>query len=246
MSPVVRLVKADWPAPAAVQAWVTERAGGVSSGRYESLNLAQHVGDDPDCVVENRRRLESVLGLPGAPAWLEQVHGNRVLDLDRAPPGAADGAVTSRRGVVCAVLTADCLPVVFCDRRGGRVGVAHAGWRGLAAGVLGEAVAAMRAEPHDLMAWLGPAIGPEAYEVGGEVRDAFVREDAGASQAFRANSRGRWQADLYRLARRALTRLGVAAVHGGDFCTHREVQRFFSHRRQSPCGRMATLVWLDG
>jgi YfiH family protein len=234
----------DWPAPARVRAWVTERAGGASAGSYATLNLATHVGDEPERVAENRARLRAGAALPAEPVWLEQVHGATVLDLDRDAPAPADGAVTARAGVVCAVLTADCLPVIFADRAGRRVGIAHAGWRGLLNGVLPAAVRALRAPPRELVAWLGPAISARAYEVGAEVRDAYLARDPGAERAFVANPRGRWQADLYALARASLAAAGVTAVHGGEFCTFGEDERFFSHRREAPCGRIATLVWL--
>jgi polyphenol oxidase len=232
----------DWPAPANVRAWVTERGG---PARYGTLNLATHVGDEAHTVAANRSRLRAALSLPTEPRWLEQVHGTRVLDLDRDDQGAADGAVTGRPGTVCAVLTADCLPVLLCDRGGRRIGVAHAGWRGLLDGVLAAAVAALDVPPAELVAWLGPAIGQGAYEVGSEVRDAFVAGGWGAARRFAANARGRWQADLYGLARDALAATGVRAVHGGESCTFTEAERFFSHRREAPCGRMATLIWLD-
>jgi polyphenol oxidase len=232
----------DWSAPPNVRAWVTERG---SAARYGSLNLATHVGDEPQAVAANRLALRRVLALPAEPQWLEQVHGTRVLDLDREPVEAADGAVTSRAGVVCAVLTADCLPVVLCDRLGSRVGVAHAGWRGLLHGVLPAAVAAFGGSPAELTVWLGPAIGPAAYEVGAEVRDAFVARAPSAAKRFERNAGGRWQADLYGLARDALAAAGVRSVQGGGYCTFTEARRFFSHRREAPCGRMATLVWLD-
>jgi len=234
----------DWPAPARVRAWVTERGGGASTGVYASLNLATHVGDSPERVAANRSLLRAGLQLPAEPVWLEQVHGATVLDLDRDALAPADGAVTSRAGVVCAVLTADCLPVVFATRDGGRVGVAHAGWRGLLSGVLAAAVDALRTPPGEIVAWLGPAIGPASYEVGADVRDAYLARDPGAAAAFTPNSRGRWQADLCGLARLSLARAGVVSVHGGGFCTYRDAGRFFSHRREAPCGRFATLVWL--
>jgi YfiH family protein len=232
----------DWPAPPNVRAWVTERG---SAARYGTLNLALHVGDDRSAVAANRSRVKAALRLRSEPAWLEQVHGTRVLDLDREGVAPADGAVTARAGVVCTVLTADCLPVLLCDREGRRVGVAHAGWRGLLNGVLPAAVAALRIEPEAVVAWLGPAIGQAAYEVGSEVRDAFVARSRAAAARFERNARGRWQADLYGLARDALAAAGVRSVHGGGFCTYTEAERFFSHRREAPCGRMATLVWLD-
>lgn len=232
----------DWPAPPPVRAWVTERG---SAARYGALNLAVHVGDAADAVAANRDRLRAALRLRSEPRWLEQVHGTRVLDLDSEDAVAADGAVTGRPGVVCAVLTADCLPVLLCDRKGRRVGAAHAGWRGLLNGVLPAAVAALRSDPQDIVAWLGPAIGQAAYEVGAEVRDAFVARSPAATGRFERNARGRWQADLYGLACDALAAAGVRAVHGGGFCTYTEAERFFSHRREAPCGRMATLIWLD-
>jgi polyphenol oxidase len=235
---------ADWPAPLAVRAFQTVRDGGVSNGGYRSLNVGDHVGDDPGRVAVNRRRLRSALELPAEPVWLQQVHGTQIADLDRAFSGPADGAVTSRSGVVCAIMTADCLPVLFADRGGRRVGAAHAGWRGMAAGVLDAAVAAMSASPSELLAWLGPAIGHGAYEVGAEVREAFVARDPSADEAFTTNERGRWQADLYALARRQLRQLGVESIYGGGLCTASDERRFFSHRREAPCGRMATLIWL--
>lgn len=231
-----------WPAPSNVRAWVTERGG---PSRYGTLNLATHVGDDANAVAANRSRLRAALGLPAEPHWLEQVHGTRVLDLDREDAVRADGAVTTRAGTVCVVMTADCLPVLLCDRAGRRIGVAHAGWRGLYDGVLPATVAAFRVAPAELVAWLGPAIGQAAYEVGADVRDAFVARSAAAARRFAANARGRWQADLAGLARDALAAAGVRTVHGGDFCTFGESDRFFSHRREAPCGRMATLIWLD-
>jgi len=232
----------DWPAPPRVRAWVTERG---SAERYGTLNLALHVDDDARAVEANRARLKAALDLRSEPRWLEQVHGTRVLDLDREDVAPADGAVTAQPGVVCAVLTADCLPVLLCDRGGRRVGVAHAGWRGLLGGVLPTAVAAFQENPEDLVAWLGPAIGQAAYEVGAEVRDAFVASSPAATRRFAPNPRGRWQADLYGLARDALAAAGVRSVHGGGFCTYTELKRFFSHRREAPCGRFATLVWLE-
>ena len=236
----------DWPAPACVRAWVTERAGGASAGSYAALNLATHVGDAPERVAENRAILSAGVPLPSEPVWLEQVHGTTVLDLDRDAIAPADGSVTSRACVVCAVLTADCLPVIFASRDGGRVGVAHAGWRGLLNGVLSAAVRALRTPPQEIVAWLGPAIGAASYEVGADVRDAYLARDAQADAAFTPNGRGRWQADLYALARASLADAGVGAVHGGGSCTYREADRFFSHRREAPCGRFATLVWIGG
>ena len=249
-------IEPNWPAPARVRAASTLRGGGVSQGPYASLNLGTAVGDDAGSVIRNRQILAEMLNLPAEPRWLKQVHGTTVLDLDSfdistrssdvlAEPPAADGAVTSRPGQPCAVLTADCLPVLLCDTGGTRVGVAHAGWRGLAGGVVESTVRRMGIEPRELLAWLGPGIGREAYEVGVEVKEAFAALDPGAAPCFAANARGRWQADLYALTRRRLESVGVEAIYGGDRCTHTKSERFFSHRREAPCGRMATLIWLD-
>jgi YfiH family protein len=237
-------LRPDWAAPAGVRAAMTTRRGGVSQAPYASFNLAQHVGDDPAAVAENRRRLRAALALPVEPAWLGQVHGARVAILPSQAEGAADGVVTFGRGAVCAVLVADCLPVFLANRGGDRVGLAHAGWRGLAAGVVEATVAALDCEPATLVAWLGPSIGPDAFEVGGEVRDAFLAGDPGAASAFRAGRGGRWLADLPALARRRLAMAGVADVSGGDLCTHSDAARFYSYRRDGATGRMAALAWL--
>ena len=237
---------ADWPAPAGIRTWQTTRAGGVSTGRYESLNLAGHVGDDAVAVATNRARLRDLLELPAEPVWLEQVHGSRILAADRGSDGEpADGAVAVAAGTVLVIMTADCLPVLLTTRSGDAVGAVHAGWRGLAEGVIGAGVAALDREPAEVLAWLGPAIGPDAFEVGGEVRDAFLRRYPAATACFIPNRRARWQADLYALARLALAEAGVTRVFGGGACTHREAARFFSHRREAPCGRMATLIWRE-
>lgn len=241
----------DWPAPPGVRAVSTLRPGGASPPPWSSLNLAEHVGDDPARVARNRDLLARALGLPAAPAWLEQVHGCDVLRLDQAElPAArvADGAVTARTGRVLAVLTADCLPVLFCRADGKAVGIAHAGWRGLAAGVLEATVSAMDAPPERLLAWIGPGIGAAAYEVGDEVRAACLAADDGADEHFAPGRPGHWQFDLAGLARNRLAALGLAGVHGGEWCTHSDPARFFSHRRdgaERPTGRMATLIWLS-
>jgi YfiH family protein len=234
----------DWPAPAAVHAVVTTRGGGVSHGPYASLNLATHVGDEPSAVAANRARLREALALPAEPAWLEQVHGTRVSFLPDGDRRSADAAVTFTKGCVCAVLVADCLPVVLAGRAGDRVGVAHAGWRGLAAGVVEATVAALDGDPGTLIAWLGPSIGRDAFEVGAEVREAFLGADPGATDAFQAGRDGRWLADLSALARRRLAAAGVTEVHGGGLCTHADRARFYSHRRDGITGRMAALAWL--
>jgi YfiH family protein len=240
----LEFIRPDWNAPAGVRAAMTTRAGGVSAGPWASLNLATHVGDQPAAVAENRRRLRAALALPAEPAWLEQVHGIRVARLPGPASGPADAAVSFTRGGVCAVLVADCLPVLLASRAGDRVGVAHAGWRGLAAGVIESTVAALGCEPGQLVAWLGASIGPRVFEVGGEVREAFLSRDAGAAAAFSAGREGRWLADLPALARRRLAAAGVADVRGGTLCTHSDPERFYSYRRDGATGRMAALAWL--
>ncbi len=235
-----------WPVPENVRAVTTTRNGGVSLSPYDSLNLAEHVGDDGAAVGENRRRLRQQQNLPAEPLWLNQVHGTRVVDAT-APiqHPSADASFSHRAGVVCAVLTADCLPVLFCDRGGSVVAAAHAGWRGLAAGVLEATVEALEIEPGQLLAWLGPAIGPDAFEVGAEVRDAFVAEHARAAAAFVARPNGQWLADLYQLARLRLAARGVSAIYGGGLCTYSDRERFYSFRRDRTTGRMASLIWLE-
>lgn len=235
----------DWPAPSTVRAAATLRSGGVSEGDFASLNLAVHVGDDPAAVAENRRRMREALRLPAEPAWLNQVHGIQVVEAGvSATPPPADASVSRSANQVCVVMTADCLPVLFCDREGTRVAAAHAGWRGLVGGVLGATVEALGVPADRLVAWLGPAIEQSAFEVGEEVREQFLARDTGNQIAFEKNARGRWQADLDELARRELGRLGVSSVHGGGFRTHADADRFFSYRRENRTGRMATMVWL--
>jgi YfiH family protein len=233
----------DWPCPANVKTLQTTRLGGSSSGSYAELNLALHVEDDPACVATNRRRLIEDWSLPAEPKWLKQVHGTRVVNLDQPWRGEADGAVTATEGQICVVMTADCLPVLLTDRGGSRVGAVHCGWRGLAAGILGQALSVLGSRPTDVLAWLGPAISQPAYEVGSEVRDAFVARGTGLAGCFVRNARGRWQADLYALARMDLRAAGVDQIFGVADCTFRGDDRYFSHRRQAPCGRMATMIW---
>jgi YfiH family protein len=235
----------DWPALPTVRAVSTTRAGGVSRGPYRSMNPADHVDDAPAAVAANRDRLAEVLRLPAAPAWLRQVHGTRVVDAAGVNmPAEADASWTDRTGVVCVVLTADCLPVLLSDRRGRCVAAVHAGWRGLAAGVIEAAVGALPVDSSDLLAWLGPAIGPHAFSVGEEVRDTFMAHDPQAGTAFTAGADGGLQADLYRLARQRLTAAGVTDVYGGHWCTYSDPERFFSYRRDGVSGRMASLIWL--
>lgn len=233
----------DWPAAGRVRSLITTRAGGVSSGAFASLNLSARVGDDPDCVARNR----AILGacLPAEPAWIKQVHGAAVVDPERATPETqADAAATRRPGRVCVVMTADCLPVLLSDRVGRSVGIAHAGWRGLAGGILENTVQAMGTPPEDLIAYIGPGIGARRYEVGEEVRRAFVENHPGAASSFAPAGEGKYLADLYALARARLAAAGVTAVHGGGSCTASD-ERFFSFRRDRITGRMANLIWLE-
>lgn len=250
-----RVVRAAWPVPARVQSAVTLRAGGVSRGPFAALNLATHVGDDPAAVRENRRRLRGALALPSEPVWLRQVHATSVLDADQlpcavtreAPPAEApqaDAAMTRVPGRVLAMLVADCLPVMLARQDGSAVALAHAGWRGLASGVLEASVAALGGPPQRLQAWLGPAIGPKHFEVGEEVRAAFCTRQGTAQRAFERNARGRWQCDLHLLARQRLAALGIDSVYGEQNCTYDQPQSFFSFRRDGVTGRMAALIWL--
>jgi YfiH family protein len=236
----------QWPAPERVRAVSTTRHGGKSRPPYTTLNLAAHVGDDAAAVAANREHLRQAMRLPATPSWLQQVHGSQVVDAAGVTtPVAADAAYALEPGVICAVLTADCLPVLLCDRGGRAVAAAHAGWRGLAAGVIERTIAALPVPGSALLAWLGPAIGAEAYVVGEEVRETFVMHDPAAEAAFRPAADGGWHADLYRLARQRLRSQGVTAVHGGGFCTYQDAVRFYSYRRDGVTGRMASLIWLQ-
>ena len=249
----VHILTPEWPAPPGVRAAFTLRSGGVSAPPFDSLNLGAHVGDEAEAVAENRRRLRTQLRLPEEPAWMEQVHGIDVLDLDALAHGgaargvvSADAALTRRAGRICTVQVADCLPVLLAARDGSAVAAAHAGWRGLAGGVLEATVQALAVEPGQLIGWLGPGIGAAHFEVGEDVRRAFVTHDAAAAAAaFTSNQRGRWQCNLAALARARLAALGVAAVFGGEWCTYADAARFFSYRRDGRCGRMAALIWKE-
>lgn len=233
----------DWPAPDNVFAATTLRGGGFSMGPFESLNPAMHVGDNPQHVLSNRQRIVEMLDLPNTPVWLNQVHGKNVVDAAQVNSLVeADASYSHAPAVVCAVLTADCLPVLLCSRDGRRVAAVHAGWRGLLAGVIAETVKAMRTL--DLLAWLGPAIGPDAFEVGDEVRTVFIEKNARYAEGFReAGHQGKWLADIYCLARIDLALVGIDSVYGGQFCTATEGDRFFSFRRDKETGRMASLIW---
>lgn len=233
-----------WPAPAGVFSLMTTREGGVSCPPWDSFNLGDHVGDDAAHVAENRARLR--VQLPAEPAWLKQIHGATVVDVS-SDELTADASITRQTGSICAVLTADCLPVLFCDRAGRVVAAAHAGWRGLAQGVLEATVAAMQVPPGDVLAWMGAAIGPDAFEVGDDVRQAFIKQHPESAAAFvphPSDVPGKWLADMYQLARNRLNRVGVQAIYGGGRCTFNEAGHFYSYRREGVTGRMASLIWL--
>ncbi|CAM3889587.1 purine nucleoside phosphorylase YfiH [Rahnella bruchi] len=241
------LIQPQWPQPASVRSCATTREGGVSLPPYGALNLGSHVGDSPEHVALNRQRLIELGGLPAAPHWLEQVHGTDVVHLSSQtaaiPPLIADAAYTREPDVVCAAMTADCLPVLFCSKYGDEVAAAHAGWRGLRAGVLENTVACFDAAPADIMAWMGPAIGPAHFEVGVEVREAFMAVNSNASVAF-APAGTKFMADIYQLARLRLQAAGITAIYGGEYCTVTDSNKFYSYRRDGVTGRLASLIWL--
>ena len=234
----------DWPAPKNIKAATTTRTGGYSQSPFDSFNLASHVEDDTNAVAKNRKSLMEELGLPSEPVWLEQVHSAVAIDASNKNH-KADASVTAQAGTVCAAMTADCLPVLFCNKQGTQVAAAHAGWRGLADGILESTIDMINSQPDELMAWMGPAIGPEIFEVGDEVRDAFINYLPQAEQAFKQTISGHWLADIYLLARQRLEQKGVTHLYGGSFCTYTEKERFYSYRRDGKTGRMASLIWMD-
>ena len=242
--PSLDFIYPDWLAPGNVMAFTTTRNGGFSRGNWSSLNLGNNCGDDSQNVRQNRQLLRGLL--PGDPYWLNQKHGNQVANFseNKNQEPEADAIISSKAGQVCAILHADCLPVLFCDRAGTQVAAAHAGWRGLAAGVLEATISKMKCAPNEIMAWLGPAIGPQAFEVGQDVYEKFTGLNPENRTAFKPH-KDRWFADLYELARMALSRVGVERVYGGRYCTFSESKRFFSYRRDGTTGRMASLIWLD-
>jgi YfiH family protein len=244
----IQYVAPDWRTERQVSAAVTLRTGGVSVAPFESLNLGTPSEDAPGAVAENRRRVRDHFGLPSEPVWLNQYHSAEVVDLDAADlstPPRADAAVTRRAGPVCAIRVADCMPVLLAEERGRVIGAAHAGWRGLAGGVIEATVTAMGVNPARVLAWLGPCIAQPSFEVGDDVRTAFVEQHAEADEAFVRNARGRWQCDLYLLARQRLAALGVTRVTGGEWDTFAERERFYSYRRDGRTGRMTALLWIN-
>lgn len=235
-------IKADWPAPGFIKAGTTTRQGGASHAPYESFNLATHVGDDPAAVMKNRAELS----LPADPQWLEQVHSTEAVLLpSKQHVLKADASFTTSKNIVCAVMTADCLPLLITDQDGSCVAAIHAGWRGLCNGIVEATINKLPVAAEQLLVWLGPAIGPDVYEVGQEVYDAFTSDNEEARQAFVPASEGHWLFDIYRLARMRLIKLGVMQIFGGDHCTFTEKEHFFSYRRDGITGRMASLIWID-
>lgn len=247
--PAPGFINPDWPSPSNVRALTTLRTGGFSQGPYQSFNLAFHTEDDPVRVEQNRQLLNRYHHLPRNPVWLSQVHSDHVICVDDIPDDAeipeADGAWSKHPGRVCAVMTADCLPVLFCNRQGTRVAAVHAGWRGLASGIVSRGVRVMEEPAEQLLAWLGPAIGPRAFEVGSDVVQAFTEKDASNVKAFKQVDDSHWLCDMYHLARNELNALGLSAIYGGDFCTYEDADRFYSYRRDGKTGRMASLIWLE-
>jgi len=238
-------IQPDWPAPENIKAYTTTRNTGVSEASYASFNLATHVNDNPQHVLKNRAILKQSLNLPAEPVWLEQVHGVCVLDTDNYSSNQADAAFSTHIKQVCVVMTADCLPVLICNRQGTKVAAAHAGWRGLQAGIIERTIDALQEDPASCLLWLGPAIGAQAFEVGDEVREAFVNEMPTTAEAFVANRPGHWLADIYQLARIRLQKKGVNEIYGGGLCTYTDSSRFYSYRRDNHSGRMASLIWRE-
>ena len=241
---MIKPIIPDWPAPEHVRAYSTTRKDGVSQGAWASLNLATHVKDDPVHVAENRRRLSEALAIPNEPYWLEQVHGTEVVRPELMTTHCADAAFTQQSDTPCVVMTADCLPVLFCDEQGTAVAATHAGWRGLAAGVLEQTLKCFD-DPSKVMAWMGPAIGPKHFEVGDEVREVFVQQHSQTESAFVESRPGHWMTDIFQLAQQRLSAAGVPKIYGGGVCTYADAYHFYSFRRESITGRMASLIWLS-
>jgi len=238
-------IKPDWPVADNIHAAVTLRTGGVSKGVFQSLNPALHVNDNAERVMTNRQHISQMLKLPAEPVWLEQVHGDRVIKADEnAALKQADASFTEQPGVVCTVMTADCLPILLANANGSQIAAIHGGWRGLLAGVISNTVALFNSS-NNVIAWLGPAIGPDCFEVGAEVQSSFVAKSPKYSDAFKQKNQDKYLADIYQLARIELAMLGIKQVYGGDFCTVSDKQRFYSYRRDGETGRMATLIWRD-
>jgi YfiH family protein len=243
---MIDFIAPNWPAPAKIKAYSTMRAGGFSQAPFANFNLSYSVGDDAEVVKKNRGLLRDSLQLPTEPFWLSQVHGVNVVKVEKhSAPVTADASYTRQQNTVCVVSTADCLPVLLCDRNATCVAAIHAGWRGLAAGVIEQTINALQIPAQDLLVWLGPAIGPEVFEVGEEVFQQFCAVDQNAAQAFKPSINNRWLANIYLLAKQRLTKCDVTAIYGGEYCTYSDSGRFFSYRRDKQTGRMASLIWMD-
>lgn len=242
--PALECIAADWPVPDHVHAFTTTRKGGCSEAAYSSFNLASHVEDKTVAVTNNRQLLRDVFKLPAEPVWLEQTHSNHVIAADDFEHVEADASWTSKKGIVCAVLTADCLPVFFSNKSGSTVAIAHAGWRGLLNGVVTETFVAMRIKPDDCLVWLGPAIGAEVFEVGEEVVKSFTDKNAATLKAFRQKDEAHYLCDMYELVRIELEQQGIGQIFGGGLCTYTDKERFYSFRRDGRTGRMASLIWI--
>lgn len=242
---MIEVISPDWPAPARVRAFSTTRMGGLSQLPYDSLNLGDHVGDEAQTVTQNRQRLVQQQGLPSTPCWLEQVHGCSVIEAGIDSRRQADASFSHQTGEVCVVMTADCLPLLLSDREGSCVAAVHAGWRGLLDGVIEATLEKTGVPPEQILAWMGPAIGPAAFEVGDEVYQAFIEREPSSASCFYTNRPGHKLADIYSLASQRLTAKGVAFIGGGQCCTVSDSARFFSYRRDGVTGRMATLIWLE-
>ncbi|MBV2128870.1 peptidoglycan editing factor PgeF [Arsukibacterium indicum] len=236
----------DWPAPHNVKAVCSTRSGGCSTGQYQSLNLGAHVGDNALAVSRNRQLFQNWAKMPGPPVWLNQTHSTDCITLvSEMHPGCdADASFSNQPGLVCTVMTADCLPVLICNEAGTEIAAVHAGWRGLCDGVI-ENTMRLFSKPSGCMAWLGPAISQPVFEVGAEVRAAFIQQDPQAASAFIAGKQDKWLADLYLLARQRLAHSGLTMVYGGQYCTYQQPADFFSYRRDGLTGRMAAAIWLE-
>lgn len=239
-------IEADWPAPNSIKAYTTTRKGGFSDAPYESFNLGDHCGDNENLVQHNRELLNKTLHLPHQPIWLSQIHGIEAVAIEKTNPATpADAAYTQQINKVCAVLTADCLPILVCDRNATRVAAIHAGWKGLASGVIEATIKKLAIPGKELLVWLGPAISQRAYEVGDEVRAQFINYDADATEAFIPSANQRWMANMYLLAKQRLKKLEISNIYGGNFCTYSQPELFFSYRRDNVTGRMASLIWIE-
>ena len=244
---MIQSITPDWPAPPSIHALTTTRKGGVSQGNFASFNLASHVLDDPNAIIQNRRRLRTYFNLPSEPLWLNQQHSDIILtEASYSPNTIADGLYTHHSHILCTVLTADCLPILLCNQNGTEVAALHGGWRGLTNEIIEKGIACFESPSFTLLAWLGPAIGPEQFEIGNEVRELFIRHDPRSTTAFQPlKQREKWLANLYELARQRLIQCGVKQIYGGNYCTYTNDNLFYSYRRHHPTGRMATLIWIE-